>query len=329
MIDRRTWLAAAATGMAQMSLAPLASAQPAAGFPSQTIRMIVPFAPGGGGDVLGRLLADRLSASMGRQVIVENKPGASTIVATEMVVRSTPDGHTILLNVPLIVQTAALMTKLPYDPVRDLTPIVDVCTSSLWMAVNPAKIQARNLKEFVAEVKARPGAHSYGSIGMGSTTHLFGHALNEAAGLDLVHVPYKGSTPAVQAVMAGEVSAVILDLVTLKTHVASGKLRLLAVTGAKRSALTPDVPTFVEQGYTGFEMPVWAGLFVPSKTPADIVARLHGEVARVLQQPDIAARLADLGYTPGGQPQARFAQQVKDEKDRWGELIRQAGVRLD
>jgi tripartite-type tricarboxylate transporter receptor subunit TctC len=234
-----------------------------------------------------------------------------------------------LLNVPLIVQTASMMSKLPYDPVRDLTPVVDIVNSALWMAVNPQKVQARNLKEFVAEVKKQPRMHSYGSIGMGSTTHLFGHALNENAGLDMVHAPFKGSSLALNALLAGEVSAVILDFVTLKAQAAAGKVRLIAVTGAERSTWTPDVPTFAEQGYPGLEMLTWAGLFVPQKTPPAIVARLHAEVARLVREPDVAAKLADLGYIPGGMPQPRFAQQVRDEKDRWGVLIKKAGVKLD
>jgi tripartite-type tricarboxylate transporter receptor subunit TctC len=324
MLKRRDLLAglgaAGATGL--LPTRAFASAT----YPSQTIRLVVPFAPGGGGDTLGRLLAEKLAVSLGQQVIVENKPGASTVIATEQVVRSAPDGHTILLNVPLIVQTATMMSKLPYDPVRDLTPVAEVVNSALWMAVNPQKMQARNLAEFVAEVKAQPGSHSYGSIGMGSTTHLFGHALNQSAGLDMVHVPYKGSTPAINALLGGEISAVILDFVTLKAQAAAGKVRLIAVTGSQRSAWTPEVATFAEQGHRGLEMMTWAGLFVPSATPAGIVARLHDEISRVVRQPEVAARLADMGYMPGKMTQPEFARQVSDEKDRWGVLIRQAGV---
>ncbi|RZI64906.1 MAG: tripartite tricarboxylate transporter substrate binding protein [Variovorax sp.] len=326
-MKRRDLLAAIGAGGACALLASLAGAQ--AAYPTQTLKLVVPFAPGGGGDVLGRLLAAKLSESLGRQMIVENKPGASTVIATESVVRSEPDGHTILLNVPLVVQTATMMSKLPYDPVRDLVPVVDIVNSALWMAVNPQKVKARNLKEFVAEVKANPKAHSYGSIGMGSTTHLFGHALNESAGLDMVHAPFKGSSLALNALMGGEISAVILDFVTLKPQAAAGKVRLIAVTGAERSTWTPEVPTFAEQGYPGLEMLTWAGLFVPTKTPPAIVARLHDEVARIVKEPDVAAKLADLGYIPGGMPQVKFAQQVKEEKDRWGVLIKKAGVKIE
>ncbi|MBO9647421.1 MAG: tripartite tricarboxylate transporter substrate binding protein [Variovorax sp.] len=300
-----------------------------AAFPSQPIRLVVPFAPGGGGDVLGRLLGAKLAESLGQPVVVDNKPGASTVIATDYVVRSAPDGHTILLNVPLIVQTASLMSKLPYDPVRDLTPVSEVVTSSLWMAVNPQKMQARNLKEFMAEVKAQPKSHSFGSIGVGSTTHLFGQGLNDAGGLDMVHVPFKGSSVALNALLAGEVSTVILDYVTLKPHAAAGGVRLVAVTGTERSALTPEVPTFLEQGFPGLELNTWAGLFVPRKTPPEVVQRLHAEVMRIARQPDVVAKLADLGYVPGSQTQAAFERQVREEKDRWAVLIKRANVKLD
>ena len=326
-MNRRDLLAALGAATAT-GLLP-ASVQAQSAWPSQTLKLVVPFAPGGGGDVLGRLIATKLSESLGQQVIVENKPGASTVIATESVARAAPDGHTLLLNVPLIVQTASLMPRLPYDPVRDLIPVAEVVNSALWMAVNPARMKARNLKEFVAEVKGQPKRHSYGSIGLGSTTHLFGHALNEGAGLDMVHAPYKGSSLALNALLAGEISAVILDYVTLKAQAAAGKVRLVAVTGTGRSAWTPEVPTFGEQGYAGLEMMTWAGLFVPQKTPSEIVARLHGEVARIVRQPDVAARLADLGYVGSSVSQERFAQQVKDEKERWAVLIRKAGARLE
>ena len=325
MTIRRHLLAALGAAALAAGFVPAAAAQ--ATYPTQTIKLVVPFAPGGGGDALGRLIGAKLAESFGQQVIVENKPGASTVIATEQVVRSAPDGHTILLNVPLIVQTATMMNKLPYDPVRDLTAVSEVVESALWMAVNPQKVQARNLKEFVAEVKAKPGTHSYGSIGIGSTTHLFGHALNQGAGLDMVHVPYKGSSLALNALLGGEISAVILDYVTLKPQAAAGKVRLIAVTGSQRSTRTPDVATFAEQGYRGLEMMTWAGLFVPQKTPPEVVARLHAEVARIVRQPDVVARLADMGYVPGNLSQPAFAQQVSDEKDRWGELIRQAGIK--
>lgn len=327
-MNRRDALLALGTAGAAFSLSPVAAHGQTALF-SQPVKLVVPFAPGGGGDVLGRLIGAKLADALGQPVVVDNKPGASSVIATDFVVRSAPDGRTILLNVPLIVQTAALMSKLPYDPVRDLTPVSEVVTSALWMAVNAQNSGARNLAEFVAEVKARPKAHSYGSIGVGSTTHLFGNALNESAGLDMVHAPFKGSSAAMNALLAGDVSMVILDLVTLKPQLAAGKVRLIAVSGAERSALTPEVPTFAEQGYKGLEMMTWAGLFVPQKTPPEVVQRLNAEVTRIVHQKDVADRLADLGYVPGTLSQPDFAKVVRDDRERWAVLIKQAGVRLD
>lgn len=328
-MNRREILAALGVADAALLLLSLPAHAQETAFPSQPIKLVVPFAPGGGGDVLGRLIGAKLAESLGQPVVVENKPGASTVIATDHVVRSAPDGHTILLNVPLLVQTAALMAKLPYDPVRDLTPVSEVVSSALWMAVNAQSSRARNLKEFVAEIKARPGAHSYGSIGVGSTTHLFGHALNESAGLDMVHVPFKGSSAAMNALLAGDVSMVILDLVTLKPQLSAGRVRLIAVSGTERSALTQDVATFAEQGFAGLEMLTWAGLFVPQRTPAPIVQKLSDEVARIVRQKDVATRLADLGYVPGTLSRAAFAKVVRDDKERWSTLIKRAGVRLD
>ena len=274
---RRTWLAkaAAATTLSALVLAMPAQAQD---YPSRTIKIVVPFAPGGGGDVLGRLIAKKLGEQLRQTVIVENKPGASTIIATDLVAKSTPDGYTVLLNVPLIVQTASLFKKLPYDPLTDLLPVAQINTSQIWFAVGTAKVKATTFKEYIAQAKADPKNFSYASIGPGSTGHLLGFGLNEANGLDTIHVPYKGSTPALQALLSGEVASVFQDYVTLKPQVEAGKVRLLAVTGTTRSEFTHEVPTLKELGYPGFEAGTWAGLFVAAKTPPAIVKTLETSV---------------------------------------------------
>ena len=298
-------------------------------YPGRTIRIVVPFAPGGGGDVLGRLIAQKLGDQFKQAVIVDNKPGASSVIATDLVAKSPPDGYTVLLNVPLIVQTASLFNKLPYDPLTDLTPVTDIVSSPVWFAVGAEKIPARTLKEYVEQARAHPKDYSYASIGAGSSGHLLGFALNEANGLDTIHVPYKGSAPAMTALLGGEVASVFLDFVTLKSQVAAGKVRLLAVTGTERSPVTPAVPTLAELGYPGFEASTWAGLFVPGKTPRDVVQKLETAVRKVMSDPEYLARIRDLGYEPGGQPQAQFAAQVRNEHARWGSLIRKAGVKLE
>lgn len=298
-------------------------------YPNKVIKMVVPFPPGGGGDMVGRLFAKKLSEALGVPVIVENKPGASSVIGTDAVAKSAPDGYTILLNVSLIVQTASLFSKWPYDPLVDLTPVTDLSNSALWFAVSTARTEARTLKDFVSQARLKPLEYTYASIGTGSSSHLLGYAFNEANGLNMMHVPYKGSSPATLALVAGEVSAIFMDYVTLQSQMGSGKVRLLAVTGNRRSALTPDVPTLAELGYPGFEPSVWSALFVPSKTPRDIVARLETEIRQILTQPDMVAKWRELGYESGGMPQAQFAAQVRSDHARWGELIRKTGVKLD
>jgi tripartite-type tricarboxylate transporter receptor subunit TctC len=319
--------------MAQVILAGCAvlAAGPAAAqaYPNKPIRMIVPTSAGGGNDFITRTVAKKLEDMLGWTIVVENKPGASGIIATEFVAKSAPDGYTILFNGPLIVQAAGLYSKLPYDPIKDFTPLTDIIRTPLWFAVSTAKVPAKSIKEFSDLARPKTRDDSYGSIGPGSSHHLYMHNLNEAAGLNMIHVPYKGGAPAVLAVVAGEVSAVMLDLVSLKPHVASGKVRLLGSTGTRRSPLTPDVPTLLEQGYQGFESYGWGAMFLPSKTPTDIVQRLETEIGKVLQQPDVVAKFKDMGFEIGGTPQAQFATQVAGDLDRWVRLIKKAGVTLD
>ncbi|MDO8772324.1 MAG: tripartite tricarboxylate transporter substrate binding protein [Burkholderiaceae bacterium] len=323
--NRRNFLvqAFAASGMM------LAGSSWAQNYPNRVIKVVVPFPPGGGGDMVGRLFSQKLSEALGVPVIVDNKPGASSVIGTDFVAKSPPDGHTILLNVSLIVQTASLFSKLPYDPLVDLTPVTDLSNSALWFAVSTAKTETRSLKEFVSQARLKPLDYNYASIGAGSSSHLLGYALNEANGLNMMHVPYKGSSPATLALMAGEVSSVFMDYVTLQSQMGSGKVRLLAVTGSRRSPLTPEVPTLAELGYPGFEASVWSALFVPSKTPREIVTRLETETRKILAQPDVVAKWRELGYESGGMPQAQFAAQVRSDYARWGALIKKTGVKLD
>lgn len=322
---RRAFAATLACAAAFLTL----SAQAQQDFPNRPIRVVVPFAPGGGGDVIGRFYAQKLSEALNVPVIVDNRPGASTMIGSDFVAKAAPDGYTILLNVPLLVQTPHLYSKMPYDPLVDLKPVTDLANSPLWFAVSTQKTKALSIKEFVAEAKQHPKDYNYASIGAGSSGHLLGYALNEANGLSMMHVAYKGSTPATLALVAGEISAVFLDIVTLKPQLASGKVRLLAVTGSRRSALTPDVPTLGESGYAGFDTASWAALFVPSKVPPEILGRLEAETRKILAQPDVIAKWRDLGYEPGGQPQAQFAAQMRADSARWGSLIKKAGVKLD
>ncbi len=287
-------------------------------YPNKPIRMIVPTSAGGGNDYITRTVAKKLEELLNWQIVVENKVGASGIIATDYVAKAAPDGYTILFNGPLLVQAAGLYNKLPYDPLKDFTPLTDIIRTPLWFAVGTARVQAKSLKEFSELTKAKTRDDSYGSIGPGSSHHLYANNLNEAAALNMIHVPYKGGAPAVLALVSGEISAVMLDLVSL-----------LASTGTKRSALTPEVPTLSELGYPGFESYGWGAMFLPSKTPAEIVQRLESEIGKVLQQPDVIAKFKDMGFEIGGTPQAQFATQVVGDHDRWTRLIKKAGVTLD
>ncbi len=298
-------------------------------YPNKTIKIVSAFGTGGPGDSVSRILALKLPEVMKQPVIVENKPGASGMIGADMVAKATPDGYTLLVTNQLLVQAPALYASAPFDPLRDLIPITDLFSSPLWLAVNTSKSWAKTMKEFVAQVKAQPKSHTYASVGTGSIGSLYGYKLNEVAGLDMVHVPYKGAGPVVMALLAGEVSASFVDYATLKTHVASGKLRALAVSSAVRSSWTPDVPTFTEQGFPGFESFSWVGIFVTGKTAPDVVQNLSTEITKILKQPDMLSKLNDMALDPGGMPKDQFAAMVVADHARWGAIIKKAGMKLD
>lgn len=319
-------------GAGLLALTALSLAVPAAAqsFPNRPIKIIVNSPAGGGNDFIARTIAQKMEASMKQPVLVDNKPGAGGIIASDFVAKSPADGYTILFNGPLIVQTAALYSKLPYDPLKDFTPLTDVIRTPLWLAVNAEKLpNVKTVKDFVDYAKANPGKITYGSVGSGSSHHLYGYRVGDATGTELLHVPYKGGAPAMVALVSGEVNAAFADYVSLKPHVASGKVRLLGVTGTQRPALTPDVPTFSELGFKGFESYGWGALFLPARTPADVVQRLHAEVAAAIKAPDVAAKFTDVGFELGGTPPAQFATIVQNDYTRWTTLIKQVGVKLD
>jgi len=304
-----------------------AGAGAAQSYPTKPIRMVVAFAPGGVGDLLARIVSQKMSEKYKQTVIVENRPGASGTIAADFVAKAAPDGYTILVTNQLVVQAAGLYTKLPYDPLRDLVPVTDLITSPLWFAVNAEKTSAKTLKEFIDQVKAKPNTASYASVGLASIGHLYGVRLNEAAGIDLLHVPYKGSSPVVTALVSGEVTSAFSDFATMRPHIQAGKLRLLAISKPSRS--TPDVPTFASQGYSGFESYSWVGMLAPGKTPPAIVRELSAEVARILKLPDVAERLAQLGLDPGGMPQEQFTALVASDLERWTALMKRAGIKAE
>lgn len=298
-------------------------------FPNKPIKIIVPTSAGGGNDYIARTIAKRLEESLGWTMLVENKPGASGVIASDFVAKSAPDGYTILFNGPLQIQVSALYKKLPYDPIKDFTPLTDIIRTPLWFAVNPNKVAASSIKEFTELARDKTRKDSYASPGQGSSHHMYGFALNEAAKLNMIHVPYKGGGPATVGLVGGEVSSIFIDFVSLKPFVADGRVRLLAVTGPKRSPLTPDVPTLSEIGFPGFESLGWGGLFLPSKTPADVVTRLYTEVHKAMQQADVVDKFKAMGFEIGGSTPQQFATTVAADQVNWAKLIKQAGVTLD
>lgn len=319
---------AAALALGAMLTAP-AFAQNAPAYPTQPLKMIVPFPPGGGGDALARIIAPKIGDALKQTVVIENKPGASGVIATDFVIKAPADGHTILLHSMPIVMTPALFAKPPYDVVRDLAPVAELIYTPLWFAVSAQRSQAKSVKEFIDQVRAEPKKHHYASISPGSTGHLFGFMFNETTRLDMEHVGYKGAAPATTALLAGDISAVFLDYSTIKPHVPTGKLRVLAVTGTARSPQNTEVPTFRELGFEGFEGTSWAGLFLPKATPMPIVTLLSDTTNRLLKDPEIVAAYTKLGYEIGIKTQAQFATEVQVDRDRWSAVLRKTGVKAD
>jgi tripartite-type tricarboxylate transporter receptor subunit TctC len=300
-------------------------------YPNKPIRLIVPYAAGGGTDVLARPLAQKVSEALGQQVIVDNRPGASAIIGVDATAKAAPDGYTLVItpSSPIVINPH-VFKKLPYDPAKDLTPVTQVNTIPVALLVNENH-PAKNLKEFIAWVKAKPKQASFASYGNASMSHLAGEAFSRAIGGEMVHVPYKGTAPAITDLVGGQVATAIVDVGAAKGQLEAGKLRALAITGAKRSPVLPEVPTFGEQGYPALEQMLgWIGIFAPTGTPTEIVNRLASEFAKAVHSPEIKARFLELGNEPTGTTPGEFAEIVKKDAVRWGKIIQDiGGITLD
>ena len=295
-------------------------------FPSRPIKFIVPFPPGGATDLVGRLLAAKLQESWGQTVVVENKAGASGMIGTEQVARAAPDGHTVLVAITTHVQNPAIFTKVPYDPIKDFAPVSQICLSYLVLVVKP-DFPARDLKEFVALVKATPGKYSFGSFGAGTSSHIVGEGFARRAGLDMAHVPYKGSAPMISDLLGGQVPCAWADVSTATQHIAAGKLRPLAVSGERRAPLLASVPTLLENGYPGFEALGWVGILLPAGTPQAIVDKYSAEMVRLVKLPEVRARLYDQTLMPVGDNAESFARTLKRDMARWQQSAIAAGIK--
>jgi len=313
-----------ACALAALALSAAAHAQV---YPAKPIRMIVAYPPGGGTDIVGRMLAQKLSESLGQSVVVENRGGASGNIGTELAARAAPDGYTILMgNVAPNAINVSLFKDLPFDPVADFAPVSLVASTPNILVVHPST-PARTVKEVIALAKAKPGTLNFASAGAGSSSHLAGELFRILARADIVHVPYRGAGPAMVDVLSGQVQLYFATMPAAMPHVKAGKLAAVAVTSARRSQALPDLPTIAESGVPGYEASTWYGVLAPARTPSAVVARLHGDIVKILADAALHARLADQGFDPVGSSPEEFGAYIKTEILKWGKVIRDAGIR--
>ncbi len=313
------------------TLALLASATTAATanaaelYPTRPIRLVSPFAAGGGNDMISRAMAQALGRNLGQGVVVDNRPGANTIIGMDLVAKSPADGYTLIMTGSTIAINAALNPRLPYDSLRDFVAVSQIAATPLIVAVHPS-LPAASIKELIALARKRPGELNFPSAGVGNVSHLAGELFNVMAGVRLVHVPYKGSAPATTDLLSGRVSVMFNSAFALLPYVKSGRLRALAVTGRARSALLPAVPTVMESGLSGYEAGTWYGLLAPAATPPAIINRLHAQTVRALADEEVRRRLVEEGLDPVGNTPAEFAAYIRAEMTKWAGVIKAAGV---
>jgi tripartite-type tricarboxylate transporter receptor subunit TctC len=290
--------------------------------------MVVGFTPGGGTDIMARLIASKLPEVLGQPVVVENRPGAATNIANEMVARSAPDGYTLLVATSVVAINMALYKKLPYDTVRDFAP-VSLFAESPNVVVVSNKVAARTLQELVALARARPGVLNYSSAGSGTSQHMSGELLKLRTGTDIVHVPFKGTAPSLTAVMGGDVDISFANIPAIIQHVRAGRLRPLALSGDRRSELMPEVPTVAEAGVPGGTVGVWYGVLAPAATPREIVDTLATAIVKIAHSPDMKQRLVEQGAEAVGSTPEAFGKLLREEVVRWTEVVNAAGIKAD
>jgi len=311
---------------AVLLIAAAADAPAQSGYPARPVRLIVPSSAGGGTDIVARIIAPELSKRLGQQVVIENRPGAGTMIGIEIAAKSPPDGYTLLMGLSTLAINSALYKKVPYDPVRDFAPITVAVTSASILVVHPS-LPVKTLKELIAFARARPGQLNYASAGNGTYPHMTYELFLSMAKLKMVHIPYKGTAPAMIDMLAGQVATMAATVLTGLPHIRAGRLRPLGITSAKRSDVVPDIPTVAEGGLPGYESVQWYAVLAPAKTPKEIVARLNAELVQVLRSPEIKKRFAaDAAETVGNTPE-EFARHIRSELDKWATVARDAGLR--
>jgi tripartite-type tricarboxylate transporter receptor subunit TctC len=295
-------------------------------WPTKPLRLVAASSPGSGVDLVARVIAQKLGEQLGQQAVVDNRAGAGGNLGAEVAARSAPDGYTLFMGTPAHAINAALYRKLGYDLVRDFTPVTLATTGHYVLVVNPS-VPAKTVREFVALAKARPGRLTYASAGNGNATHLAGELLRSMAGIDMLHVPYKGSGPALSDVIAGHADLMFANLTAAMPHIRSGRIRALGVTGGARADSARDLPTLAEAGVPGYAVSAWYGVLAPTGTPTEVVARLNAEIARALRAPDTRARLAGDGADPAPGTPAEFGRLIQSEIATWTKVIAQAGIK--
>ena len=300
-----------------------------AAYPERPIRFIMPYPAGGSIDTAGRAVAQKLADTFGQQIVIDNRTGSGGTIGTETGARAAPDGYTLVMGgTGTLALSPHLQKKLPYDPVRDFAPVTMLIASPYVLVVHPS-VAAANVKELVALAKARPGQINYGSGGNGSAPHFASEMFNTAAGIKLVHIPYKGSTPAVIDLIGGQVQVMFTGIPSVLSYIKSSRVRALAVTGRERTAALPDVPTVIESGVPGYVVSPWFGVLVPARTPQAIISTLHREIVKVLRTPAIRERFPTEGVDPVGDTPEHFGAYIKEELVKWGKVVADTGMRAE
>jgi tripartite-type tricarboxylate transporter receptor subunit TctC len=310
-------------------LALVAGAAAAQSYPVKTIRMIVPFAPGGATDVLARTMGQKLAEAWSQQVVIENRTGAGGNIGADAVAKAAPDGYTLLMGaIGTNAVNAFIYPKMPYDTAKDFAPITQVARVPMLVLVHPS-LPVQSVKELVALAKARPRQLNYASGGIGASQHLATELFAMMAGVKMTHIAYKGAAASVNDMLSGQTQLTFGDMVAFLPHARAGRLRPIAVTTAKRAAAVPELPTVAEAGVPGYEATAWYGMFAPAGTPADVVAKLHAEAVRILRAPEVAERIANLGAEPVANTPAEFAAFIRAEMARWSKVVREAGIKAE
>ena len=305
-----------------------AGASEAKNYPTRPIRLIDPYAPGGGSGVVARLVGVKLADAWGKQIVVDNRPGAAAAIGTEIAVKSAPDGYTLLMGTSGSIAISPNVNKVPYDPIKDLAPITQTSGQAMLVVLHPS-VPINSVQELIATAKAQPGKLVYSSSGAGGSGHLAVELFQSIAKVSMTHVPYKGSGPAVLALLGGEAQLGFTNILAVLPHVNAGRLKAIAVTSGKRANAAPNIPTLAESGVPGYEATSWNGMFAPAKTPRAIIDKLHAEVVKALHSPDVREKLVAMGSDPVGSTPEQFHAFIKQEHARWGRVIRDNNIRAE